>query len=101
MSKKKKKRNLLWKVPQIIFRKCFITLKYKEGEVSGKKCLCVIIGLEACWLSGKESACQCRRHRFDPWSQKVPHTMEQLSLCVTTTEPVLWSLGATTPEPAC
>ena len=19
------------------------------------------------WLSGKESTCQCRRHRFDPW----------------------------------
>ena len=19
------------------------------------------------WLSGKESACQCRKHRFDPW----------------------------------
>ena len=72
MTKKKKKRNLLWKVPQIIFRKCFITLKYKEGEVSGKKCLCVIIGLEACWLSGKESACQCRRHRFDPWVVKIP-----------------------------
>ena len=22
--------------------------------------------------SGKESACQCRRHRFDPWVQKIP-----------------------------
>ena len=22
------------------------------------------------WLSGKESACQCRRHRFDPWRKK-------------------------------
>ena len=22
------------------------------------------------WLSGKESACQCRRHRFDPWSAR-------------------------------
>ena len=22
------------------------------------------------WLSDKESACQCRRHRFDPW--KIP-----------------------------
>ena len=21
------------------------------------------------WLSGKESACQCRRHRFDSWSR--------------------------------
>ena len=24
------------------------------------------------WLSGKESTCQCRRHRFDPWSRKIP-----------------------------
>ena len=24
------------------------------------------------WLSGKESACQCRRHRFDPWEGKIP-----------------------------
>ena len=23
------------------------------------------------WLSGKESACQCRRHRFDPWIGKI------------------------------
>ena len=30
------------------------------------------------WLSGKESACQSRRHRFDPWSGKIPHTVEQL-----------------------
>ena len=24
------------------------------------------------WLSGKESACQCRRHRFDSWVRKIP-----------------------------
>ena len=24
------------------------------------------------WLSGKESACQCRRHKFDPWVRKIP-----------------------------
>ena len=24
------------------------------------------------WLSGKESACQCRRHRFHPWVEKIP-----------------------------
>ena len=38
------------------------------------------------WLSAKESACQCRRHRFNPWSQQTPHAMEQLSPCVTATE---------------
>ena len=24
------------------------------------------------WLSGKESACRCRRHGFDPWVGKIP-----------------------------
>ena len=24
------------------------------------------------WLSGKESACQSRRHGFDPWIWKIP-----------------------------
>ena len=24
------------------------------------------------YLSGKEPACQCRRHGFDPWIGKVP-----------------------------
>ena len=40
-------------------------------------------------FSGWESACQCRGHGFDPWSRKIPHAMEQLSPCATTTEPVL------------
>ena len=38
------------------------------------------------WLRGKESACQCRTHRFDPWSGKIPHAEELLSLYATTTE---------------
>jgi len=38
-----------------------------------------VIGLPW-WLSGKESACQCRRHGFDPSSRKTPHAVEQLSL---------------------
>ena len=41
------------------------------------------------WRSGKESACQCRGHGFEPWSGKIPHAVEQLSPCTTTTEPVL------------
>ena len=41
------------------------------------------------WLSGKESACKCRRHRLDPWSRKSPHAAEQLSLCAAAVEPVL------------
>ena len=41
------------------------------------------------WLSGKESSCQCWRHRFDPQSGKIPPAVEQLSPGATTTEPVL------------
>ena len=40
------------------------------------------------WSSGEESARQCREHRFDPWSGKIPHTAGQLSPWATTTEPV-------------
>ena len=36
---------------------------------------------------GKQSACQFRGHRFNPWSGKIPHPVEQLSPCGTTTEP--------------
>ena len=38
------------------------------------------------WPSGKESACQGRRHRMDPWSGMIPHASEPLSLCATATE---------------
>ena len=37
--------------------------------------------------------------RVSPWSGKIPHVMEQLSLWATTTEPGLQSLGAPTAEP--
>ena len=40
-------------------------------------------------LGGKESACQCRRHGFDPQSGKIPHAAEQLNPSATTIEPVL------------
>ena len=39
------------------------------------------------WLSGWESACQCRGHGFEPWSGKIPHAAEQLGPSATTTEP--------------
>ena len=41
------------------------------------------------WLSGKESASQCRRYRFDPSFEKVAHAAKQLRRCATTIEPVL------------
>ena len=31
------------------------------------------------WLSSKESACQSRRHSFDPWVGKIPWSREWLS----------------------
>ena len=40
-------------------------------------------------LIGKESPCQCRRHRLEPWSGKSPHAPEPLSPWTATTEPVL------------
>ena len=42
--------------------------------------------------SGKEFTCQCRGHRFDSRSGKIPPAAEQLSPC-TTIEPVLQSQG--------
>ena len=55
-------------------------------------------------ISGEESVCQCRRHRFDPWLGKIPHATEQLGPCAITSlysraqEPQLLSQGATTIE---
>ena len=34
------------------------------------------------WLCGKESACQCRRHkrcRFDPWVRKIPWVRKEMT----------------------
>ena len=28
---------------------------------------------------GKESACQCRRYRFNPWPRKIPYSVKQLN----------------------
>ena len=42
------------------------------------------------WLSSKESACQCRRHGFNPWSGRVPHAKEQLSPRVTTIDSLIY-----------
>ena len=44
-------------------------------------------------LSGKEFACQCKRHGFNPWSGKIPHALGQLSHT-----PQLWSLCSATRE---
>ena len=38
-------------------------------------------------------------HRFNPWSGKIPHAMEQLSPCATTTEPTSLLLKPARLEP--
>ena len=48
-----------------------------EREISWSSLQCVcrcLLGIRgpSRWLSGKESTCQCRRHRFDPWVRKIP-----------------------------
>ena len=45
------------------------------------------------WFNGKESACQCRRHRFHPWSGKIPHAVEQLNWCTVTVDCLACALG--------
>ena len=48
----------------------------------------ILLGLP--WLlNGKESACQRRRHGFNPWSGRIPRVAEQLSPCARPIEPVL------------
>ena len=50
----------------------------------------VYLKLIECFMSKKkkkESSCQHREHGFKPWSKKIPHAKDQLSLCTTSTEP--------------
>ena len=41
------------------------------GLMSGENLEILVIRLPW-WLSGKQSVCQCRRRRFDPWVGKIP-----------------------------
>ena len=48
--------------PQVIFlnrQYCFLGWGYKKWGLPW-------------WLNGKESTCQCRRCRFNPWIRKIP-----------------------------
>ena len=75
---------MLWK---IYIYKYWENVKRQFADKNSKWLISIRRGLPW-WLSDKESACQCRRHRFDPWSGKILHAVEQLSPCATTTEPV-------------
>ena len=58
--------------------------------------------LRVCGLSmmahGKE-CCQCKGHEFNPWSRRIPCASEEVSPCITTIEPALYSLGSTAAAP--
>ena len=71
------------------------------GDFSGSKVVKTLTFRLPWRLSDKESARQCRRQGFHPWSGKIPHSMKQLSPRASVTEPVLWSLRAATTEPQC
>ena len=60
---------------------CALSLQEWEKEwvlgVDGDQVPRVLLGLPW-WPSGEESACQCRRYRFDPWVGKIPWRREWL-----------------------
>ena len=66
-------------------------LYLKMGEREKEASILIIRSLQEWglpqWLSGKEPTCQCRRHRFELWSRRMPHPAEQPNLCTTTAEP--------------
>ena len=73
-----------WSISIIMFN--FLTLKYlftSNNNIHLKRKLEEL----PWWRSGWESACQCREHRFEPWSRKFPPAAEQLGPWATTTEP--------------
>ena len=92
MRKKKKRKHIffttfsLWKAQtKIIYRvnwemlrfSLFILFFFYFLSLFHLICVHVVIydllwGFLPRWLSSKESACQCRRHRFDPWVGKIP-----------------------------
>ena len=58
--------------------------------------------LRVCGVSmmahGKE-CCQCRGHEFNPRSRRIPCASEELSPCIRTIEPALYSMGSTAAAP--
>ena len=44
----------------------------KESDMTEQPTLLIIQEGLPRWLSGKESACQCRRCRFNPWVGEIP-----------------------------
>ena len=46
------------------------------------------------WLSGKESTCQCRRRRFDPWVGKIPLEEEMAAHSSILARKMQWTEGS-------
>ena len=63
-----KSKNFHWSLPR--------TQSYPRSgtpKLLAQNCLLLILKLGLpWWFSGKESTCQCRRHRFDSWVGKIP-----------------------------
>ena len=45
------------------------------------------------WLSGEESACQCRRCRFDPWGWEDPLEEEMATHSSILAPEITWTEG--------
>ena len=70
------------------------SIKRKGGGEKGCVCVCVSkdnakTSLVVQWL---RIHLEMLGTWFNPWSGKIPHTMEELSPCATTTEPALYGL---------
>ena len=68
---------LSFKIRQIRITKLLTLSKAKLNVFSFASFLVMLLTLSMLlllpwWLSSKESACQCRRHQFNPWVRKIP-----------------------------
>ena len=62
---------------QLVFKKDAKTTEWEKDHLFSKQCWNNWIAICNKWgfpggSDSKESACQCRRHRFDPWIGKIP-----------------------------
>ena len=73
-------------------------LRYTDAPPPRQASICqskVLLSMEGLpwWLNGKESACQCRRHRFELWIRKPPGEGSGYPLHYSTWEiPAWWAI---------
>ena len=78
-------RNALYLIGEVLFYCHFSKCFYLENVFHFVRCFFINWYNHVCfsffsinvvqllrWISGKESTCQCRRHRFDPWVRNIP-----------------------------